>query len=139
MNWLILGPEIYFLAVAAVFLILSMMVNNGRRDFSVALFLAGLGVVVTLVTIRLEASLFHGAYQIDLFSQVFKGLLSIGFFLVVCLCSNLNGIQEARHSEFYLLLATCTLGMMLLVSSVELLTSILHWSCPATPSTPWSR
>jgi NADH-quinone oxidoreductase subunit N len=122
MKWLILGPEIYFLAVAAVFLILSMMVNNGRRDFLVALFLAGLGVVVTLVTIRLEASLFHGAYRIDLFSQVFKGLLSIGFFLVVCLCSNLNGIPVARHSEFYLLLATCTLGMMLLVSSAELLT-----------------
>jgi NADH-quinone oxidoreductase subunit N len=122
MKWLILAPEIYFLAVAAVFLIFSMMGNNGRRDFSVALFLAGIGVVVTLVTIRSDASLFHGAYRIDLFSQVFKGLLSIGFFLVVCLCSNLNGIQEVRHSEFYLLLATCTLGMMLLVSSVELLT-----------------
>jgi NADH-quinone oxidoreductase subunit N len=122
MKWLTLGPEIYFLVVAIVFLSLSMMVNNGRRDFWVALFLASLGVVVTLVTIRLESSLFHGAYQIDLFSQVLKGLLSIGFFLVVCLCSNLKGIQEARHSEFYLLLATCTLGMMLLVSSVELLT-----------------
>ena len=47
MKWLILGPEIYFLAVAAVFLILSMTRPNGRRDFSAALFLAGLGVAVT--------------------------------------------------------------------------------------------
>ena len=77
---------------------------------------------MTLATVRLEGSLFHGAYRVDLFSQVFKGLLSVGFFLVVCLCSDLNGIEEKRHSEFYLLLATCTLGMMLLVSSVELLT-----------------
>jgi NADH-quinone oxidoreductase subunit N len=122
MKWLILGPEIYFFVVAIVFLSLSMMVNNRRRDFSIALFLAGLGVAVALGTIRLEASLFHGAYRIDFFSQVFKGLLSVGFFLVVCLCSNLNGIRETRHSEFYLLLATCTLGMMLLVSSAELLT-----------------
>jgi len=122
MRWLILGPEIYFLAVAAVFLILSMTRPNGRRDFSAALFLAGLGVAVTLATVRLEGSLVYGAYRVDLFSQVFKGLLSMGFFLVVCLCSSLNGIEEARHSEFYLLLATCTLGMMLLVSSVELLT-----------------
>ncbi len=122
MKWLILGPEIFFLAVAAVFLVLSMMRPNGRRDFSVALFLAAIGVAVTLATVRLEGSLFHGAYRVDLFSQVFKELLSVGFFLVVCLCSNLNGIREARHSEFYLLLATCTLGMMLLVSSVELLT-----------------
>jgi NADH-quinone oxidoreductase subunit N len=122
MKWLIFGPEIYFLAVATVFLILSMTRHNARRDFSVALFLAGLGVAVTLATIRLEGSLVYGAYRVDLYSQVFKGLLSVGFFLVVCLCSNLNGVHEARHPEFYLLLATCTLGMMLLVSSVELLT-----------------
>ena len=122
MKWLIFGPEIYFLAVAAVFLILSMTRPNRRRDFSAALFLASLGVAVTLATISLEGSFFHGAYRVDLFSQLFKGLLSVGFFLVVCLCSSLDGIHEARHSEFYLLLATCTLGMMLLVSSLELLT-----------------
>jgi NADH-quinone oxidoreductase subunit N len=122
MSWLILGPEIYFLAVAAVFLVLSVTRSSGRHDFSVALFLAAIAVAVTLAAIRMEGSLAYGAYRVDLFSQVFKGLLSMGFFLVVCLCSNLNGIQEARRSEFYLLLATCTLGMMLLVSSVELLT-----------------
>jgi NADH-quinone oxidoreductase subunit N len=122
MKWLILGPEIYLLAVAAVFLILSLMRPNERRDFSAALFLTSLGVAVTLATVRLEGSLFHGAYRVDLFSQIFKGLLSMGFFLVVCLCSSLNGIHETRRSEFYLLLATCTLGMMLLVSSLELLT-----------------
>ena len=122
MKWLILGPEIYFLAVAAVFLIFSMTRPNGRRDFSAALFLAGLGVAVTLAAVRLEGSLFHGAYRVDLFSQLFKSLLSVGFFLVVCLCSNLKGIHETRQPEFYFLLATCTLGMMLLVSSLELLT-----------------
>jgi len=122
MTPLILGPEIYFLAVTTVFLILSMTRPNGRRDFSVALLLSGLGVVVTLAAVRLEGSLIYGAYRVDLFSQVFKGLLSLGFFLVVCLCSNLDGIHEKRHAEFYLLLATCTLGMMLLVSSQELLT-----------------
>jgi NADH-quinone oxidoreductase subunit N len=122
MTWMILRPEIYFLAVAAVFLILSLAGHNRRRDFSVALLLSGLGVAVALSSIRLEGTLIHGAYRVDLFSQVFKGLLSVGFFLVVCLCSNLKGIQEDRHPEVYLLLATCTLGMMFLVSSVELLT-----------------
>ena len=122
MKYLVLGPEIYLLAVAVVFLILSMTRPNRRRDFSAALFLAGLGVAASLAVVRLEGSLFNGAYRADLYSQVFKVLLSLGFFLVICLCSNLNGIEEARHSEFYLFLTTCTLGMMLLVSSVELLT-----------------
>jgi NADH-quinone oxidoreductase subunit N len=122
MKWLILGPEIYFLTVTIVFLILSTTRQNGRRDFSAAFFLAGLGVAVTLATVHMEGFLIYGAYRIDLFSQIFKGLVSIGFFLVVCLCSSLSGIREEKHAEFYLLLTTCTLGMMLLVSSQELLT-----------------
>jgi NADH-quinone oxidoreductase subunit N len=122
MKWLIFVPEIYFLAVAIVFLILSMMGRNRRLDFPAALFLASLGVAVTLAAVRCEGSFLYGAYRVDLFSQVFKGLLSIGFFLVICLCSNLNGIREKRHPEFFLLLTTCTLGMILLVSSLELLT-----------------
>jgi len=122
MRYLILGPEIYLLAVAVVFLTLSMTRPNRRRDFLAALCLAGFGVVVTLFAVRLEGFLFNGAYRVNLYSQVFKVLLSLGLFLVTCLCSNLNGIEEARHSEFYLFLATCTLGMMLLVSSVEILT-----------------
>ncbi len=122
MRWLILGPEIYFLAAAVLFLILSTMRPGKRRGFRTVLFLGAIGVVITLAAVRMEGSLFHGAYRVDLFSQVFKGLLSLGFFLVVCLCSNLNGIEEGRHGEVYFFLATCTLGMMLLVSSVELLT-----------------
>ena len=121
MKGFFLGPEICFLAVAVFFLVLAMTASNGRRDFKAALLLAGLGVAVTLATVRMEGSFLQGAYRIDLFSQVFKVLLSLGFFLAVCLCSNLNGIQETRHPEFYLLLATCTLGMMLMVSSLDLL------------------
>ena len=49
-------------------------------------------------------------------------MLAMGFFLVVCLCTELNGIEERHHPEFYLFLSTCTLAMMMLVSSVELLT-----------------
>jgi NADH-quinone oxidoreductase subunit N len=122
MKWLIFGPEICFLAVAIVFLILSMVRGNSRFVFPAALILGCIGVAVTLATIRCEGAFFYGAYRVDLFSQVFKSLLSIGFFLVVCLCSNLNGIAEKRRPELFLFLATCTLGMMLLVSSLELLT-----------------
>ena len=99
MKWLIFGPEIYLLAVAIVFLILSMIRRNSRLDFPAALCLAGLGVATTLATVRCEGVFLYGAYRVDLFSQIFKGLLSIGFFLVVCLCSNLNGIREKWRPE----------------------------------------
>ena len=123
MKWLLFIPELYFLVMVALFFSLSMLRRpNPRRDFLVAFCLAALGVFVSLATVKFEGSLFFEVYRVDLFSQVFKVLLATGLFLVVCLCSNLNSIRERRHPEFYLLLATCTLGLMMLVSSVELLT-----------------
>jgi NADH-quinone oxidoreductase subunit N len=49
-------------------------------------------------------------------------MLSMGLFLVVCICTNLGGVNRKFHPEFYLLLFTSTLAMMMLVSAVHLLT-----------------
>ena len=94
---------------------------NVHRDFFTALILSGIGVIVTIAGMGAEGILFKSVYQIDLFSQVFKTLLAIGLFLVVCICSELNGITDRHHADFYALLFTCTLAMMLLVSSAHIL------------------
>ena len=123
MNWGLFVPELYYLAVCGILLVLSMVTKpNPGRDLVTVLFFAALGVVVSLVSVRLEGTLFSAAYRVDLFSQVFKVLLAVGFLLIVSLCTELHGIDEGHHLEFYLLLTTCTVAMMLLVSSVELLT-----------------
>ena len=123
MTWTLFTPELYFALTAVVFFGLSLTSPpNLRRDYLSAVFLAAGGLVVTLSSVRLEGMLFFEAYRVDLFSQVFKVLVAAGFFLVICLCSELNGIDERHHSEFFLFLTTCTLAMMMLVSSVELLT-----------------
>jgi NADH-quinone oxidoreductase subunit N len=122
MKWFLFYPELYYFAAGIVFLFMAMAKhNNPRRDYLTALFLAVLGVVICLVSIRQDGLLFFEAYRVDLFSQVFKVLLSIGLFLIISICSNLNGVAERYHPEFYLLLFLCTLAMMLLVSSVHLL------------------
>ena len=122
MKWMIFSPEIYYLLVSLWFLALSMMPRkNSRRDYFSALFLAAGGVLVCLITVNSEGLLFINAYQIDMFSQVFKVLLSLGLFLIVCLCPNFKGVSEKHHPDFYLLLFVCTLAMLLLVSSVHLL------------------
>ena len=123
MTWMIFSPELYYLLVSLWFLALSMMpsAKSGRCYFS-AFLLAAVGVLICLFTVKSEGLLFFNTYRIDLFSQVFKVLMSLALFLVVCLCSNLTGIREKHHPEFYLLLSVCTLAMMMLVSSVHLLT-----------------
>jgi NADH-quinone oxidoreductase subunit N len=123
MNWTLFIPELYCLLMVASFFGLAMLARpNPRRDYFVALSLAAVGVVVSLASLRLQGTLFFEAYRVDLFSQVFKAMLAMGLFLVICLCTELNGIEERHHPEFYLFLTTCTLAMMMLVSSVELLT-----------------
>jgi NADH-quinone oxidoreductase subunit N len=122
MKAIIYGPEIYYLLASLWFVALSIMPRlKSRGKYLSALFLAGAGVVICLISIRLEGSLFFNAYQVDFFSQMFKVLLSLGLFLVICLCPNLTAIKAQYHPEFYLLLFICTLAMMLLVSSVHLL------------------
>jgi NADH-quinone oxidoreductase subunit N len=126
MKWGLFIPELYLLLMVAVFFGLAMVPRpNPRRDYFLALIMSFVGVMVCLLSVRLEGTLFLGVYRLDLFSQVFKLLLAMGLFLVVCICSELNGIEERHHPEFYLLMSTCTLAMMLLVSSVELLTIYL--------------
>ena len=122
MKWMIFSPEIYYLLVGLWFLALSMSpsAESGRNYFS-ALFLAAGGILVCLITVKSEGVLFFNAYQVNLFSQVFKVLLSLGLFLVICLCPNLTAVKTKHHPEFYLLLFVCTLAMMMLVSSVHLL------------------
>jgi NADH-quinone oxidoreductase subunit N len=123
MKWMIFSPEIYYLLVSLWFLALSMLPRSGtRRNYFSALILAAAGILVCLINVKSEGVLFFNAYQVNLFSQVFKVMLSLGLFLVVCLCPNLTAVKAKHHPEFYLLLFVCTLAMMMLVSSVHLLT-----------------
>jgi NADH-quinone oxidoreductase subunit N len=93
MKWLLFYPELYYFAGGMVFLFLCMAKhNNSRRIYLTAWLLAALGVVISLAAMRQEGLLFFQAYRVDLFSQVFKVLLAIGLFLIISICSNLNGV-----------------------------------------------
>ncbi|MFW6334339.1 MAG: proton-conducting transporter membrane subunit, partial [Desulfosalsimonas sp.] len=121
-DWTLFIPELYTLAAAGVFFILCLAGPDPRRDYAAALALSAAGLVLTVLCVGFEGVIFADVYRIDLYSQVFKVLVYSGFFLAVCLCHDLSGVDEGRHGEFYLLLALSTLAMMLLVSSVHLLT-----------------
>jgi NADH-quinone oxidoreductase subunit N len=122
MNWITIAPELYFFGLTVVFFTLAMIPGAApRRDFITALALAMGGLLVSLASMKLQGAFFK-VYRVDLFSQAFKVLLAMGFLLIVALCSDLKGILRQRHPEFYLLLSLCTLAMMMLVSSVDLIT-----------------
>jgi NADH-quinone oxidoreductase subunit N len=122
MTMLLFGPELYYLGLAFVIFLLSLRrTPKVEQDYNLTVVLAGLGFLVTLACLGQQGDLFFKAYRVDLFSQLFKAALSLGLFLVLMI-SRQPAIEARCRAEFYLFLTTCTLGMMMLVSSVELLT-----------------
>jgi len=123
MTMLLFGPELYYLGLAFVIFLLSLRrTPKVQQDYHLTLVLAGLGFLVAVMCLGQKGDLFFKAYRVDLFSQIFKAALALGLFLVLMISRNLASIEERFRAEFYLFLTTCTLGMMMLVSSVELLT-----------------
>ncbi len=123
MNWMLFAPEAYYLVAALYYLVLSTIKKpDARRIHLEALVLAALGAMVCLAALGSGGLLFAQTYRVDLFSQVFKAILSLGLFLIVCLCGKLDDIEENHWYDFYLLLFVCTLAMMMLVSGNHLLT-----------------
>jgi NADH-quinone oxidoreductase subunit N len=123
MKILLFSPELFFVTMAAVFFALSLQRKvNARSTYVMAMALASVGVLIAVMSVKLEGMLFFDSYRVDFFSQVFKVLIAVGTFMVIFVCDDLKGVEDARHPEFYFLVSICTLGMMMLVSAVELLT-----------------
>jgi NADH-quinone oxidoreductase subunit N len=123
MKWFLFYPELFYFAGGMVLLGLSLIKQaNPRRDYLAAMILAALGVLICLANVNREGFLFFEAYRVDLYSQVFKVLLALGLFLIICICSELKAVADRHHPEFYLLLFVCTLAMMMLVSGAHILT-----------------
>lgn len=118
-------PELSLLVTIALFLVISCLPNDPRRNFFTAIGMAVVVVLATIISSRLSGNLFSGMYRIDLFSQVVKVFLSFGFLLVVLLCKELTAVDGRHHGEVYLLLTVSTLAMMLMVSGMHLLAIFL--------------
>lgn len=115
-------PELYMLLFSVFFLFLSV----GKKKislFTAARVLALVGFAVTLACSGARGDLFSGAYQVDFFSQVFKVLLSVGFALVVFMFEKENEVENLP--EYFMFLGFSTLGLMILVSSVELISIVI--------------
>ena len=89
---------------------------------NVAVSLAALTLLASLLCLRSEGNLFYSAYQVDLFSQIFKVLIALATLIVLIFSDKLAGVKEDVQAEYYLFLFMSVLGLMMLVSSVELLT-----------------
>ena len=125
MAWILFTPELTLLVTAAVFLTLACLKPDPARGYVLAMTLAAVTLMAAITCTTMHGDLFGGVYRVDLFSQTFKALLAMGFFLVVVLSDNSGGIAPTHHAEGTFLLSVCTLSMMVLASAVHLLVIVL--------------
>jgi NADH-quinone oxidoreductase subunit N len=125
MKFMLFAPELVLLMGGLVLFFLSTGKSGGRLARNLTLVIAAVNLLVCLGSFNQEGTLFYEAYQVDFFSQFFKLLISAGLLVVLLFARELKGISDEVRPEYYLFLLMSTLGLIFMVSSVELLTLFL--------------
>ncbi|MDH3348936.1 MAG: NADH-quinone oxidoreductase subunit N [Desulfobulbaceae bacterium] len=115
-------PELILLIAAVAFFVLSIFPQKEKDALSsTAIFFGCATVVASLVNHNSQAVLFAGSYMVDGFSQFFKLVMSFGLVAVLVMGRRMKDIEESVRPEYYMFLFLSTLGLMMLVSSIELI------------------
>ena len=114
-------PELTILGAGLLFFLLTLGKPSEATIKNCAIAAAAVILLASVLCLNQGGSLFYGAYRVDLFSQVFKVLIAAATLVVFLFGNSLVGIKQDSRPEYYLFLLVSNLGLMMLVSSVELL------------------
>ncbi|MDW7774260.1 MAG: NADH-quinone oxidoreductase subunit N [Desulfobulbaceae bacterium] len=116
-------PELIILTAALAYFSLSLL---KKVEFSQAkngaVFFGIVAIIASLISFNHQESIFYGSYEVDHFSQLFKLMISFGLTIVLIFSQDKKDIEDSVRPEYYLFLFISSLGLMLLVSSVEMIT-----------------
>ncbi len=118
-------PELSLIFMVLCFFAGSLTKKDSASLSFMGLVLSALSVVAAVYSFDQQGVIFSGAYSVDRYSQLFKVIICFGLFLTVYLGAGLKGIRDVLGSEYYMFLTFSALGMVMLVSAVELLTMII--------------
>lgn len=141
-----LGPEIVLLATVGVLVLVdSVMLQEGRRYMPA---IAGVGLiaaclpVVTLAVDGAERGFFEGAYVVDDTALILKALFLLAGYVVVLLSTNELAEGDYWESEFYTMMLSSILGMLVMASARDLVTIFVALellSIPAYLMATWNK
>jgi len=123
-DMILILPELTVLLFSVFFLFISLG-EKKRNPAGYAGPLSLIIFIISLLTLSQTGILFSGAYRVDLFSQIFKVMLSLGFSLVLFMLEKKDEIEENYRAEYFMFLGFSVLGLMMLVSSVELISMVI--------------
>lgn len=126
-------PELVVLAGALVLFFLTLGTGREAQARWLSIGLA-VGVFATaLLTYKCSATLFDGAYRVDAFSQLLKAIIAFGYGCIAFLSDGLRDIRTEARTEYFLFLALSITGLLLLVSSVDVITLFIALELSSYP------
>jgi NADH-quinone oxidoreductase subunit N len=119
-----LGPELFlFLFILALFLV--SVCSRATEKTGWIAWVSLVGVLVAFAGLGNEGMFFANAYRVDGLSQFFKLAIAVGFCITVFNGKQLPGVEPFKRTDYYLMLALSSWGLMLLASAVELMTMFI--------------
>jgi NADH-quinone oxidoreductase subunit N len=145
-DWHALAPEIVLTGALCALILLDLFdPDRAKALFPALTGLAFLGATVPVLTLANsdpDRYLFGGAYAVDDFSLVVKGMFLLVAYVVVLLSTNYMAEGDYWESEFYELLLASVLGMVIMASARDLITVFVALellSIPAYMLATWRK
>ena len=115
-------PELYqILLIGALFIQSIAKGNRMPRVEKWLPWLAGAGVLISVISLNSSGILFLGSYKVDDLSQFFKMTVSLGFAIAVLNAIRQSTLEEEKRPEYFMFMALSAWGLMILSSAVELI------------------
>jgi len=121
MKLMLFAPELILL-LGSLLIFFFTLTSDAKKARQTALAVGVAASLICLLSLQQNGTLFYKAYQVDLFSQLFKLLIALAMTIVLIFGGELKDIAPRMKPEYYLFLTLSGLGLMMLVSSVELIT-----------------
>ncbi len=145
-DWHAFAPEAVLLGWTCLIVVLDMVgLERARRfmpGFTGVGFLAAMIPVLTLWNDGATRSLFGGAYVVDRYALALKGLFLISGYVVVLLSTQYMADGDYYDSEYYELVASSILGMLVMSSArdlVSIFVALELLSIPAYLLAAWRK
>jgi len=125
-DWHALAPELVVTGVLCLVLVADLFLPEDRKALLPSL--AGLGLlgalvpVLTLAVDGADRLMFGGAYAVDDFALVLKALFLVAGYVVVLQSTNYIAEGDYAEGEYYFLLLSSILGMLVMASARDLIT-----------------
>jgi NADH-quinone oxidoreductase subunit N len=138
LDWAALAPEIIVTGGALLLILLdSIFLERARPYLSIIAGATLLGAMIPIIYLANDGAdrvMFGGAYVVDNFALVLKALFLLSGYVVVLLSTNYIAEGDYWENEYYSLIVSSLLGMLVMASARDLVTMFVALELLSIPA-----